>query len=118
MVFGAPGSGKTTLLVEAVAARVERDGLQAGSVLAIAPTRLAAGRLRDMLSDRIASTIREPMARTPHSYAFGVLRMARVSSAWGYRRIQGELAKLGHPVSASAVRATLRRHRVRFCWVV
>jgi hypothetical protein len=29
-----------------------------------------------------------------------------------YRRIQGELAKLGHPVSSSTVRAVLRRQRV------
>lgn len=78
VVFGAPGTGKTSMLVEAVAARVERDGLAAASVLAFAPTRTAAARLRDMLSGRIAETVQEPMARTPYSYAFGVLRMARV----------------------------------------
>ena len=78
IVFGAPGSGKTTTLIETVAARIERDGLPPGSVLALAPTRLAAARLRDLLSERIGGTVQEPMARTPHSYAFGLLRRARV----------------------------------------
>jgi putative transposase len=41
-----------------------------------------------------------------------VLRLARENPRWGHRRIQGELGKLSHPVSASAVRAALRRHRV------
>jgi superfamily I DNA/RNA helicase len=65
-------------LIEMVAARVRRDGLSPGAVLAMAPTRVAAARLRDQLSARIAGTVQEPMARTPHSYAFGVLRRARV----------------------------------------
>ncbi len=76
VVFGAPGTGKTTMLVEAVAARIARDGLAPGSVLAIAPTRLAAARLRDRLSARIGGTVQEPMSRTPHSYAFGLLHRA------------------------------------------
>jgi hypothetical protein len=32
-----------------------------------------------------------------------VLQLAREDAQWGHRRIQGELARLGHPIAASAV---------------
>lgn len=76
VVFGAPGTGKTTMLIESVAARVGRDGLAPAAVLALAPTRTAAARLRERLSARIGGTVQEPVCRTPHSYAFGLLRRA------------------------------------------
>ena len=41
-----------------------------------------------------------------------ILRLARENARWGHRRIQGEVRKLGHALSASTVRAALRRHRV------
>ncbi len=77
-VIGAPGTGKTTALVEAVVARVDRDGLQAGEVLVLAPTRVAAARLRELVTARLGRTVTEPLARTPASFAFGVLRQVAV----------------------------------------
>jgi superfamily I DNA/RNA helicase/RecB family exonuclease len=75
LVLAGPGTGKTTTLVEAVADRVRR-GVPVEQVLMLTFSRRAAGELRDRVTARLDRTIREPIARTMHSYAFGVLRIA------------------------------------------
>jgi putative transposase len=42
-----------------------------------------------------------------------VMRMAEENPTWGYRRIQGALANLGHAIDAITVRNILRRHHLK-----
>ncbi len=78
LVLAGPGTGKTTTLVETAVARV-RAGVKVEDILMLTFSRRAAGELRDRITARLGQTVREPVARTLHSYAFGVLRIANLA---------------------------------------
>ena len=78
-VVGGPGTGKTTVLLAAVAQRI-RAGDDPERTLVLVGSRRAAGELRERIVDlahdpSTERTSREPLVRTVHSYAFGVLRL-------------------------------------------
>lgn len=81
-VLGGPGTGKTALLVDVAVARLVA-GEDPESVLVLAPSARAVAALREEITRRLfaagaagaARATREPMVRTVHSYAFGVLRL-------------------------------------------
>jgi putative transposase len=60
------------------------------------------------------STCRTPLGRPPVAEEVERLavQMAEENPTWGYRRIQGALANLGHPIDAITVRNILRRHHI------
>jgi superfamily I DNA/RNA helicase/RecB family exonuclease len=78
-VLGGPGTGKTTLAAELAADRILRGGADPENVLVLTANRRAAIALRAAISRRITGDgvriAREPLVRTVHSYAFGVLRL-------------------------------------------
>ncbi|MBM2622476.1 PD-(D/E)XK nuclease family protein [Actinoplanes sp. LDG1-06] len=79
LVVGGPGTGKTTTLVESVAARIA-SGVDPERILVLTFGRRGASALRDRIEARIAADpgriVHEPLVRTFHAYAFGLLRRA------------------------------------------
>ncbi|GLZ35905.1 DNA helicase [Lentzea sp. NBRC 105346] len=76
-VLGGPGTGKTTLLAELAAHQVLEHGVDPEQVLVLTASRRASVQLRAHITRLLTGkmrTIREPLVRTVHSYAFAVLR--------------------------------------------
>lgn len=76
-VLGGPGTGKTALLATAAARRID-SGVDPERLLVLGTSRRAADALRADITRRVISgarTIREPIVRTVHSYAFALLRL-------------------------------------------
>ncbi|MCO1340007.1 ATP-dependent DNA helicase [Kocuria polaris] len=83
LVLGAPGTGKTTALLAAVAARLgfapgAHADLEPEQLLVLTSARSHASRLRDALSSMVDVTFSEPAVRTWSSYAFDLIRRARI----------------------------------------
>jgi putative transposase len=69
---------------------------------------------RDLVRRKWTRTRRRPAGRPPLAAEVEVLslRLAQENPRWGYGRIHGEWAKLGHSAGRSTVRDVLKRHRV------
>ncbi len=68
-----------------------------------------------LIADKFdGSTRRKELGRprVPEEVEQLVLRMAQENPSWGYRRIQGALANLGHHIDKITVRNILRRHHI------
>ncbi|SHG36965.1 ATP-dependent helicase [Streptoalloteichus hindustanus] len=86
-VLGGPGTGKTTLLAQVAADRIARRGVDPENVLVLTANRRAASAMRAHVTALLTAanpdradgdhlrTVRQPLVRTVHSYAFGVLRL-------------------------------------------
>ncbi len=74
LVLAGPGTGKTTTLVEAIATRIEREGVAPESILALTFSRKAAEQLRDRVTARVGRTTSASMCATFHSFAYGLIR--------------------------------------------
>lgn len=79
LVLGGPGTGKTQILIEAAVRRIRSGNTDPDQVLMIAPNRVSAARLRDQLTLRLDRSLSAPPARTWSSYAFDLVRRARVA---------------------------------------
>jgi hypothetical protein len=80
-----------------------------GEVFAVTPATLLAWHRR-LVTRKWDYSSRRPAGRPTTAAGIRklVIRMATDNPAWGHRRVQGELAKLGHPIAVSTVWQILR----------
>lgn len=73
-------------------------------VFAVTPTTLLAWHRQLVAGKWTFTSRRRPgRPRTAPTIRQLILRLAQENSSWGHRRIQGELARLGHPIAPSTV---------------
>lgn len=85
----------------------------AGSVVLVTPETVLRWH-RDLVRRKWTIRQRERAGRRPTDATLATLivRLARENPRWGYARIQGEMAKLGHTIGRTTIRSILRRHGV------
>lgn len=79
-VLGGPGTGKSSLLVDTAVAHIAA-GCEPESVLLLTGSARVSAQVRASITSALLgaggrAAVREPLVRTVHSYAFGVLRLA------------------------------------------
>ena len=79
-MIGAAGTGKTATMLEIIADRVLNRGYSPSDILALVPTRTGATTLRDTIALRLGVPTNGPLARTPNSVAFQIVRNAATAS--------------------------------------
>jgi putative transposase len=67
---------------------------------------------RDLIRHKWTQPHRPGRRTIPAGTVAIILRLARENPSWGYRRIQGELARLGVALAPSSVWAILHRHNI------
>ncbi|MFT2815789.1 ATP-dependent helicase [Leifsonia sp. A12D58] len=82
-VIGAAGTGKTLTMLEIIADRVLNRGYSPSDILALVPTRTGATSLRDTIALRLGVPTNGPLARTPNSVAFQIVRNAATAAGDG-----------------------------------
>ncbi|MCQ9163120.1 ATP-dependent DNA helicase [Arthrobacter sp. STN4] len=110
LIWGAPGTGKSTVLVEAAVKRMEHDGVDPAGALLLAPSRLAAARLRNAFSARLTRSLSTSPARTWSSYAFDLLRRAKVEGRMPH--IEGPPRLMSGPEQDLIIKDLLTGHRL------
>ncbi|WP_104089742.1 ATP-dependent DNA helicase [Arthrobacter sp. GMC3] len=110
LIWGAPGTGKSTVLIEAAVKRMEHDGVDPAGALLLAPSRLAAARLRDGFSARLTRSLSTSPARTWSSYAFDLLRRAKVEGRMPY--IDGPPRLMSGPEQDLIIKDLLAGHKL------
>ncbi len=79
----------------------------------ITPETLLAWHRKLIAQNYDGSSFRTPgRRRTSKELAALVVRMAEENRAWGYRRIQGALANLGHMLAHNTIANILKRHGI------
>ncbi|MEO6529970.1 MAG: ATP-dependent DNA helicase [Specibacter sp.] len=110
LIWGAPGTGKSTVLIEAAVKRIEHDAVDPAGALLLAPSRLAAARLRNGFSARLSRSLSTSPARTWSSYAFDLLRRAKVEGRMPH--LDGPPRLMSGPEQDLIIRDLLAGHRL------